>query len=338
MTQLLEACGIRSVANHWLKSYLTDRLQYVSIDDCNSELLKVTCGVPQGSLLGPKLFLMYINDIGNISSILKCILFADDTNICCSGKDHEQLNKDITIVLQKLHDIVWFSVNRLSLNVAKTNYMLFTNCCINSNIDIKIDNKSIDRVYSSKLLGALIDHKLNWKKHVSLIKAKVSTTIAVVYRARYVLDKKCLFMLYCALVLPYISYCCEVWGSTYKTYCCEVWGSTYKTIVNSVFILQKKVIRLIYNETFLCHTNRLFCDLGILKLPDIIKLRISIVMFKAKNKLLSHNLQQFFATKYDSMHVTRQSKQMKYEYARIALKSMCISVHGVILWNSYDKI
>ena len=110
-----------------------------------------------------------------------------------------------------------------------------------------------------------------------------------------------------------------------------MWGSTYKTIVNSVFVLQKKVITLIYNETFLCYTNRLFCYLGIPKLPDIIKLRISIVMFKATNKLLPHNLQQFFATKYDSMHVTRQSKQMKYEYARTTLKSICISVYGVKL-------
>ena len=95
--------------------------------------------------------------------------------------------KDLTIELQKLH--VWFSVNRLSLNVAKTNYMLFTNCCINSNIDIKIDDKSFDRVYSSKFLGVLIDHKLNWKEHVSLINAKVSKTIAVMYRTRYVHDK-----------------------------------------------------------------------------------------------------------------------------------------------------
>ena len=68
---------------------------------------------------------------------------------------------------------VWFSVNRLSLNVAKTKYMLFTNCCINSNIDIEIYNKIIDRVYSSKFVGVLIDHKLNWKEHVSLIKASV---------------------------------------------------------------------------------------------------------------------------------------------------------------------
>ena len=121
------------------------------------------------------------------------------------------------------------------------------------------------------------------------------------YRARYVLDNKSLFILYSALVLPYISYCCEVWDSTYKT------------IVNSVFVLQKKVIRLLANETFLCYTNILICYLGILKLPDITKLRISIVMFKAKNKLFPHSLQQFFATKYDSMHVTRQRKKIKYE-------------------------
>ena len=103
-------------------------------------------GTP-GLHTGPILFLMYVNNIGYISSILKFILFADNTNILCSAKDPEQLSKDIIIELQKLH--VWVLVNRSSFNVTKTNYMLFTNCCINSSIDIKIDNNSIDRVYTA---------------------------------------------------------------------------------------------------------------------------------------------------------------------------------------------
>ena len=151
------------MANEWLTSYLHNRLQYVSIEDNNSDLLNVICGVLQGSILGPKLFILYINDLCNISTLLKCILFADDTNIFCSGKDETQLSKTINTELRKLH--IWFSVNRLSLNIAKTNYMLFGNYCKIANIYIKVDNTILDRVYVTKFLGILIDDKLNWKEH-----------------------------------------------------------------------------------------------------------------------------------------------------------------------------
>ena len=104
----------------------------------------------QGSILDHKLVLLYTSDICNISTILNFTLFADDVNTACSGEVTVQLSKDITIELQKLH--VWFSVNRLSLVVAKTNYMVFTN----SGINLNIDNTSIDRVYVSKILGGLI--------------------------------------------------------------------------------------------------------------------------------------------------------------------------------------
>ena len=83
--------------------------------------MSVVCRVPQGSILGPKLFIMYINDICNVSNILKFVLFADDTNIFCSGKDIYQLSKLLCIELDKLN--IWFAVNKLSLNVSKTNFM-----------------------------------------------------------------------------------------------------------------------------------------------------------------------------------------------------------------------
>ena len=99
----LEYYGIRGIAQEWLKSYLKDRKQFVQIDECASTLLSVICGVPQGSILGPKLFILYINDICNASSILKFRLFADDTNVFYSGVDIQTLCECISRELNKLH-------------------------------------------------------------------------------------------------------------------------------------------------------------------------------------------------------------------------------------------
>ena len=164
--------GLRGRSNDWIKSYLTSRKQYVKLEDCESDSLEVLCGVPQGSILGPKLFILYINDMANVSKILKFILFADDTNIFCSGNDAQQISKLVTKELSKLKD--WFAVNKLSLNVNKTNYMLFSNSKGTSDVEIKIDRATVNRVHSTKFLGVIIDEKLTWKGHIDLVKSKVA--------------------------------------------------------------------------------------------------------------------------------------------------------------------
>ena len=145
----LEYYGIRGIAQEWLKSYLKDRKQFVQIDECASTLLSVTCRVPQGSILGPKLFILYINDICNALTILKFILFADDTNVFYSGVDIQTLCECISRELGKLH--VWLSVNKLSLNVDKTNCILFGNLKNIDNARISMNNSIITRVRATKL-------------------------------------------------------------------------------------------------------------------------------------------------------------------------------------------
>ena len=137
----LEYYGIRGIAQEWLKSYLKDRKQFVQIDECASTLLNVTCGVPQGSILGPKLFILYINDICNASTSLEFILFADDTNVFYSGVDIQTICECISRELDKLH--VWLSVNKLSLNVDKTNFILFGNRKNIDNVCISMNNSII---------------------------------------------------------------------------------------------------------------------------------------------------------------------------------------------------
>ena len=126
-------------------------MQYVSFGDIDYTLRNVIFGEPQGSILGPKLFILYINDICNVSPVLKFILFAGDTNIFCSGSDIVQLSIIVSNELDKLNE--WFAVNKLSLNLSKTNFMLFTNCRREQNINISINNCEVDMVYKTKFLA-----------------------------------------------------------------------------------------------------------------------------------------------------------------------------------------
>ena len=119
----LNTYGIRGIAHSWFKSYLSDRNQFVVFKSHYSQKLPIACGVPQGSILGPLLFLIYINDIVNTSSVLSYILFADDTNLFFSHKNLNTLKLTLNVELNKVTQ--WFKCNKLSLNLKKTNYMLF---------------------------------------------------------------------------------------------------------------------------------------------------------------------------------------------------------------------
>ena len=187
----------------------------MSFGDSDSTLRNVICGVPQRSILGPKLFILYINDICNVSPVLKFILFADNTNIFCSGSDILQLSIIVSNELDKLNE--WFAVNKLSLNLSKNNFMLFTNCRRDQNVNISIDNCEIDMVYKTKVLGVVIDSKLNWKDHVAMVESKLSKSITIMHKAKHLLDRRYGMILYFSLFLPYLSYCCEVWENRYSS-------------------------------------------------------------------------------------------------------------------------
>ena len=163
------------------KSYLTDRKQYVSFNGQNSEMLETNCGVPQGSVLGPLLFLLYINDLPDISKVFNFYLFADDTNMYYESKSLIHMEKTINKELSKLY--LWLNINRLSLNFEKTHFIIFHpyNKTLQKQITIKINKKAINEQCFIKYLGVLIDSKLTWKHHVSKISKTVSRSLGIMY-------------------------------------------------------------------------------------------------------------------------------------------------------------
>ena len=319
LVEKLNVYGIRGVANKWLQNYLANRKQYVVINDDCSDLLDMTCGVPQGSVLGPILFIIYINDICNVSDVVKCVLFADDTNIFCSERNLTDLQLTLNRDLGKL--FVWFSVNKLSLNLSKTNYILFRNRSADTDLNIRINTINVTRVQSSKFLGIIIDENLNWKPHIQLVKSKLSKTLSIIYKASKLINYEGMLTLYCSLFLPYLAYCCEIWGNTYATN------------VNCIYVIQKKVVRIIHHEERLAHTNCLFKQMHSFKFQDLVKYRTAIIMFKLYYGKLPTLLQSRFK-RSQNIHNTRSRNTFIVRYSRTNLKAICISVWGVKLWNA----
>ena len=170
----------------------------------------VKCGVPQGSILGPLLFIINMNDICNASELLFSIMYADDTSVQISGND-------ITYLVSSLSR--WFKANKLYLNAKKTLYLVFHRGRIKDHdLSIRIDGSTLNRSTNIKYIGVIIDHKLNWCDHIAHVKNNVSKGIGILYKARQFLDKKSLHNLYYSYIYSYLIYCIEVWGSACQSH------------------------------------------------------------------------------------------------------------------------
>ena len=200
----LEHYGFRGVALEWFKNYLTNRKQMVNYKSVNSDTLVVSCGVPQGSVLGPLLFLIYVNGISQTSSLLSFLLFADDTNLFFSHKDIKILGKTVNQELCKVAN--WLACNKFSLNVKKTHFMIFKakNKKMNLELNIKIGNEIIERVHNTNFLDLIIDDDLSWKHHIIKVTSKISKLCGIMVRARHNLPIRTLRTVYNALVYPYL--------------------------------------------------------------------------------------------------------------------------------------
>ena len=246
--------GVCGLENILFGEYLSGRHQYVDYNDVKSETKSISIGVPQGSILGPLFFLIYVNDLPSVTPIFYMLMYADDTTLYCNlvGVNSEvKINNELSKISE------WLSSNKLSLNIKKTKFMVFHTPQKRVNYSVlKLNNVNIERVSQFNFLGVVINSTLKWDKHIAHISLKISRATGVIFRLRRIYPRQILLTLYNTLILPHLSYCILVWGSKIK----------YN---HPLLLLQKKAVRNIANKDYIAHSEPLCKSLNILKIPDI---------------------------------------------------------------------
>lgn len=261
---------------------------------------------------------MYIKDICKVTTLFHFILFADDTNIFCSGKDLNHLLDTVEKGLKTLKR--WFDLNKLSLNTNKTNFIIFSNRKIDQSVKITIDNVQLEQVHDVKFLGVIIDHKLCWQSHVAHVKSKIYKSLGILQKVKYMLCPKSMLLLYNTLILPYMAYCAEIWGKTYKT------------TIQPVIVLQKRTVRIINRADYNQHTHELFINSRILKFNDLVVYKIANLIYRIMNNMVPQCIKCLFETK-STPYDLRGSSMLAKPKARTNTKLRSLSVQGVNVWN-----
>jgi hypothetical protein len=313
-----------------MNSYLTNRAQYVEYNGVPSNLLNIHCGVPQGSILGPLLFIIYMNDLPDIVENFKMILYADDTTLFASlnnplnNVNNTSLLNDELCLINK-----WLKVNRLSINMTKTKAMLFHRLKRQFDYpELYMDGIKIDFVDTFNFLGLIIDKNLNWKSHVKVVSNKISKAIGVMVKLKNYVPKSALIHIYNALIMSHLNYGLIVWNQKSKT----------------LIKLQKKAIRTVCNAKFNAHTSALFKKENLLNFGDMCALVDLKFCFKFMHGLLPIYFNKLSAAD-ERIHsyTTRQFGQMRvpavrHDYARNSITYRFPVINNNMPANYKEKI
>ena len=305
-------------------------MQYVSIDGILSDLLKVKFGVPQGSVLGHLLFLLYINDLHNSIRFSSPFHFADDTGLLSIQHSIRAINKTLNKDLREL--CFWLNPNKIALNVAKTEIILFKTSNKNYDADLKIKlcRKRIHASPYVKYLGVSIDENLNWKIHINEISTKLIKDNAMLSKLRHYVNKDILLSVYYGGIFhSHLPYLCLVWGQV-------------KLSLNRITLLQKRSIKILHSAAYRDHTCPLFHRYKVLKFVDLLSLENWIFVNKCfNNEAFSLFSNHFKLTASSHSYCTRSVSNaliFKRLYNTIRYGNKSIINSAVSTWNNFETI
>ena len=321
----LDRFGIRGHANDFFRSYLSDRQQYTVINGVNSALKNITCGVPQGSVLGPLFFAIYINDIYNAVGQNYVRLFADDTALFMHHPDVNTLTLDIISKFNELNR--WCVSNKLTINASKTNFILFhtVNKPIPHNfVEITTEFMDIKRVTSFKYLGITLDETLNWSEHVNNLCESLLKYFGIFNHIKYKVTPKVARQIYYAFIYSRIQYGIEVYSSCSETH------------TNRLQIIQNKLLKLILKLDRLTATNLLHKEINVLKVTHIGESSVPGFVNKVVRGHCPEIFHSYFEIKRNAYDV-RTKSQLVTPQTRIQFGDRAVKVKGCLLWNRINK-
>ena len=317
----LDHYGFRGNFLNFLMDFIKDRKYFVHVNGYNSEEKILNIGVPQGSTLGPLLFLIYINDMVNCSNLLFLTQFADDSTITYSSLYLEQAI--ITVERECNRVLDWLSANKLIINLNKTHLMLFTTRTRPENISILVKGQLIHEIKENKFLGVILDNDLKWNSHIQYISKKISKSVSILKMLKFTFPSNVLKSIYFSLIYPYYIYCNLVWGSAVSTH------------TDILVKLQKKAVRSISKVGYLDHTGPLFNNLKILQVGEIYNYNCAKFIYHCYNNKSLKNFKDKLCTN-STFHEynTRTKELLRKPKGRLKLFDNSALDRGIEIWNS----
>ena len=321
----LEKYGIRGNVYKLFKSYLSSRSQYVKLDNTVSSFIDIVFGVPQGSILGPLLFLIYINDLPEASHFF-IRLFADDTFLCAQDSELWRLENNVNTELSKVYK--WLVSNKLTLNYDKCKFMIVSKKKKTSNLSIKINHKDLKQCDTYKYLGVYVDKKLSWKPHIDYICKKISKACGALSKTRHCVGIETLKNIYYALVNSYIRYGISSWGNASPE------------VLKPLNVLNNRVVCIMsFAPLGRVNPRRIYKHLNILDVNTTFLLETGKFIFKSKNDLIpiSTIAKHFNRTMPNQHHYNLRSRENQSSVVPIVLRSehaqKSIQIQESDLWN-----
>ena len=327
----LKIYGIKDEALLWFNTYLTNRKQLVSINNCKSDFQQILCGVPQGSILGPLLFLLFINDLPLYTSNVFTDLYADDTTLYDVQNSIGQIEKNLQSALNNLH--IWCRSNGMILNSSKTKVMLVTSSqkrqrlyC--DNLDLKFSNESLNMISNDKILGVFVHNNLTWSDHIKHLMKKITSSIWLLSKIKTFLSQAHRVQFYKSYIQPHIDFCNIVWGSSSESNKLKI------------FKLQKRACKIILDYN-IDDSREVMKSLKIMSIYDRLQLRKAKLMFKVYNNLAPTYISENFTLRNDvntSIQLRSSSAgcfippKPRTEYFKHSLR-----YSGCLVWNSLPE-